>query len=506
MNKSGKMTGVAIISLLAVSIFYGVLLYAKDEPEAPTPPEVQAAVSSNVVRHLRDCADLLSVRDRIEGRSGAGERIHNLFPQWLSFPNIMRAHKRSDGVMTQVAETMAMFRPQTVAKEGKLIDKFSKHEDLCFMIILLDRCYRNRGWSSVLKSAVGSKEIALIEGLLEEAHSKGQNPDAELKVIREELPESLNDHATEKMAVNLLLKKKPQNHRELAETLAALLDTSEHRYETLRWLTLSGTEVPKSIKKRIKDIATRIELGAGPRCPAIRALGLIGESVDFFPRLQSDSAWYPVSDVSRRSGLVQYYFHVVKQARVAYEFRKTPRADRINYLVRTRIEAPHPLLTHLACAFYPIETVQNTLRRLEQGKEIPPLGHSMARSIIESGLMTEDLANSLITALKRLPKKDINPVMAFMAGTGDFNRFGLPLIKEYRKLEEDEGPNYVQKDRTAAYIMALINVRDGDTDVIAFLERLPNEEGYREYASTIASIIKRIRRFENINRRRRRDK
>lgn len=492
-----------VVLVVSVGMLRALRSNGKDKRSAATPPEVQLAVQSNVVRNLRNCADLLSLRDRVETNSEAGGRIYFLFARWLNFRNIMQAHDKSDGVMSQVAETVAMFHPGTVAKKGKLIQKLSKREDLCFMIMVLDRCYGNRGWSSVLKSAVGSEKYALTEELVEKVPDTDQNVDAQLHRIEAQLPESLRDHVTDKLAVSLLLKQNSQEDRQLVEVVDALLDTSGHNYETLRWLALCGTKVPTGIRSRIKHIATNRELGAGPRCPAIRAVGLTGKSVDFFSKLQNAPDWYPVSDVSAGSGIVQYYFQVVKQARVAYEFRNTPSAERLNYLVRARIKAPSPILTHISCAFYPVKMVQNILNRLREGKEPGGSMFHLSRVITDSGLMTEDLANSLISALEKMPPEDKEVVVEFMGSSGDFSRFAPPLIREYGKLEKANKPYHTLKSRIAANIMAMQNVGDDNTEVITLLKKLRDREEYRDYAGVISSIIKRIRLFRKIRRKQR---
>ncbi|MFW6279510.1 MAG: hypothetical protein ACOC2T_00585 [Planctomycetota bacterium] len=376
--------------------------------------------------------------------------------------------------------------------------QIKERSTFCFLISLLDRCYRNQGWADMLKASLSRNQRVLLNRLVR--GEPADNIDVAREKLRKDLAEQLNESVVSKAVISVLLRRRLRANPGAfpKEVTLALLEEPEWRPHVLRWLVLSGEDVPAEVVTRIAAIASDQQLGYEIRSGAIRAYAACRSDGKLFKTLANQLRKNPSV---RGDSLKEYYYKTVALSKLLYDLRSMPDSRRADFLVRKELDDlgiwRTGYFSDVAEMFYPLETFQNLLGRLEEyeGDLQPGKYQSVmrrtAKEVAIRGMLSEELADRLKEDLLTLPRRKLRPIIDGIGGTGDWEQFGLTMIQCYRKYDESKGYNTV-RGGIAAYFMKM---DVGEKNMMEVLRNCKKKEPYQQYADTIDDIIGRMKRI-----------
>jgi hypothetical protein len=475
-------------------------------PSAEPLPVAQAPVRMGLVRRLRNAADILALQEMMPPQRRAGGAIYRqLLLGWAL--NISHIYEKKDRhkdaprppyrsrslMVSEYAEVIALFSPDTLAGCSDLIQKMKGRNDLCLMVSLLDRCYRQRGWESVLKDHLSGPQQEWLDRRFD-AGGTNQDFRTTIETLERDMSAQLARFALRKALPCVLLRRRQVRNASFpGDTAAWLLKRPIYRHHALRWLTLSGKSVPFATVRKIEKIASDTDLDFSLRAEAVRACGLLSPNRMVFLRLEAQLRRKPgIRGHSPR----HYFARTLDLARLFFGFRTTPDNERANYLMEKSFKGGDlSNVRALAAAFYPREYLTGMLSKLEDHKgylrdvatyQSGP--KDAAGELARRGGIGEALTRRLKKDLRALPTRRLRPIVEMMAGTGDFECFGLALIRCYAA---HMGPE-AQESITGGIAFNLIEMAPEGTDIGEFLRRQKDDPRFKRHGSTIEAIIRRI--------------
>jgi hypothetical protein len=325
-------------------------------------------------------------------------------------------------------------------------------------------------------------------------------PDEAYEKLRRKLTGELDELVISKAAVCVLLhrSKKTDSGKFPRDTALWLLEKRGLRHHALRWLTLSGEDVPPEVLTKIARIAADEQLGYGIRIGAVRAYAAGESDGKLFETLATQLRKNPSIP---GNSLREYFYNTITLSKLLHDLRPLPDSRRAAFLVGKEFggagiwSSRYDRFT--ATAFYPREFFEGVLSRLEnhQGELTPsdyqaPL-HDAAKQLAERGALSKEMADRLKEDLLTLPRRKLLPIADAMGATSDWERFGLTMIQCYKKLDKSEGYD-PEKGGIAAN---LTRMKLGSKDIIEVLRDSKRKAPYRKYAGTIDDIIRHIERI-----------